>query len=101
MASHPKHVGSRSGKKGKVESNVKYLKKSFYYGREFKNLEDLNQSCRCGLRKWPSQSDGTTGEIPEERLIEERKYLKPLPAESKPLYPYTKPVKPAKQPLSP
>lgn len=67
--------------KGKVESNVKYLKKSFYYGREFKNLEDLNQQLQVWLKEVANAKvHGTTGEIPEERLIEERKYLKPLPA---------------------
>ncbi|MGI6552120.1 MAG: hypothetical protein ACOX37_03300 [Bacillota bacterium] len=81
MASHPKHVGINDPEsKGKVESNVKYLKKSFYYGREFKNLEDLNQQLQVWLKEVANAKvHGTTGKIPQERLIEERNYLKPLP----------------------
>jgi transposase len=72
--------------KGKVESNVKYLKNGFYYGREFKDLADLNHQLQTWLKEVANAKvHGTTGKIPQERLIEERNYLKPLPAIEAPL----------------
>lgn len=72
--------------KGKVESNVKYVKNGFYYGREYKDVEDLNSQLKIWLKEIANAKvHGTTGEIPQERLIEERNYLKPLPAIDAPL----------------
>jgi len=67
--------------KGKVESQVKYVRRGFFYGCEFKNLTDLN----CQALDWCNEEanarvHGTTGEIPRERLQAERAHLRPLPA---------------------
>lgn len=71
--------------KGKVESQIKYVRQGFFYGREFSGLVDLNRQVltwcneRANLRV-----HGTTGEIPWERLAEERGHLHPLPASFSP-----------------
>ncbi|MDI6711584.1 MAG: IS21 family transposase [Bacillota bacterium] len=66
--------------KGKVESQVKYVRRGFFYGREFKNLTDLNRQALDWCDKEAnSRGHGTTGEIPRERLGEERDHLRPLP----------------------
>ena len=65
--------------KGKVESNVRYVKSGFYYGRDHNGLEDLNRQGRWWLDNIANAKvHGTTGEVPFTRLPEERKYLKPL-----------------------
>lgn len=66
--------------KGKVESNVKYVKHGFYYARDFTDIEDLNGQ----TLKWldtiaNAKIHDTTGFVPKEQLIKEQKYLKPLP----------------------
>lgn len=66
--------------KGKVESQVKYVRRSFFYAREFNGLEDLNQQAH----KWCDTEanirvHGTTGEIPKEQLQKEQSHLKSLP----------------------
>lgn len=66
--------------KGKVESQVKYVRRGFFYAREFKNLADLNQQAR----KWCDTEanmriHGTTGEIPWLQLQQEQPHLKTLP----------------------
>lgn len=66
--------------KGKVESQVKYVRRGFFYGREFKDLTDLNrQALDWCNEEANSRVHGTTGEIPWERLGEERDHLRPLP----------------------
>jgi transposase len=66
--------------KGRVESAVKYLRHSFFYGRSFASLEDL----RAQAAAWRDQTANqrlhqTTRERPAERLLAERPRLHPLP----------------------
>lgn len=66
--------------KGKVESQIKYLRRSFFYGTEFKDRQELNQKVRVWCdREANARVHGTTGAVPWERLDEERLSLKPLP----------------------
>jgi transposase len=68
-------------KKGRVESGVKYVKRSFVPLREFRSLADANRQ----LREWilgtaGNRLHGTTHERPLTRFTEiERHILKPLP----------------------
>lgn len=66
--------------KGKVESSIKYLRHSFFYGRTFASLADL----RVQVGQWLEHTantrlHGTTRERPNERLILERTRLRKLP----------------------
>jgi transposase len=66
--------------KGKVESSIKYIRHSFFYGRTFASLADL----RAQAGQWLEQTanvrlHGTTRERPSERLILERTRLRKLP----------------------
>jgi len=66
--------------KGKVESQVKYVRRGFFYGRKFNDLEDLNhQALEWCNEEANTRVHVTTGEIPWERLQEEQGHLKPLP----------------------
>lgn len=66
--------------KGKVESNVKYVKHGFYYARDFTSVDDLNNQAMEWLETVANaKPHGTTGCVPAEQLIKEQKYLKPLP----------------------
>jgi transposase len=64
--------------KGKIENVVKYVKYNFLRGREFRNIEDLNES---GLRWLARTANGlphsTTKRIPDEAFKEEIPYLEP------------------------
>jgi len=68
-------------KKGRVESGVKYLKKSFMPLRTFRNLTDANRQ----LKDWVLTTagcriHGTTGKKPLELFqTSEKSFLKPLP----------------------
>jgi transposase len=67
--------------KGKVESAIKYIRHSFFYGRSFSSLEDL----RAQLAAWLEHTanarlHATTRERPAERLLIERTRLRALPA---------------------
>jgi len=73
----------RAKTKGRVERAVSYLRQGFFYGRHFRDLADLNDQ----LEHWLSQTanvrvHGTTGEIPANRLAQERSHLLPLPLEA-------------------
>ncbi len=71
--------------KGKVESGVKYVRRNFFYGREFSDLEDLNrQALGWCNSKANNRVHGTTGQIPWQRLEIERGYLRPLTASGQP-----------------
>jgi transposase len=66
--------------KGKVESSIKYLRHSFFYGRTFASLADV----RAQVGQWLEHTanarlHGTTRERPNERLILERTRLRKLP----------------------
>jgi transposase len=70
----------RAKTKGRVERAVSYLRRNFFYGRRFSDLEDLNGQ----LEKWLDETantrlHGTTGEIPFQRLQNEKSHLRPLP----------------------
>jgi transposase len=73
----------RAKTKGRVERAVSYLRRNFFYGRRFRDLEDLNSQ----LEKWLEETanarlHGTTGEEPSQRLQDERARLRPLPADN-------------------
>lgn len=69
-------------KKGRVESGVKYFKRSFLPGREFRDLVDANRQ----LEQWVlgdagHRIHGTTREQPLERFAQaEKETLNPLPS---------------------
>jgi transposase len=72
----------RAKTKGRVERAVSYLRHNFFYGRYFRDLEDLNQQ----LEKWLLETanvriHGTTNESPAGRLQQELPNLKALTAE--------------------
>lgn len=68
----------RAQTKGKVESGVKYVKRNFVPGREFRDLEDFNAQ----LFAWQSEVadvriHGTTHQRPIDRFAEEARALVP------------------------
>ena len=69
--------------KGKVESNVKYVKNNCFKGRDFADLQEAKRF----LSEWLSNTanrrkHGTTGKQPEKVFLEaEKKKLAPLPAQ--------------------
>lgn len=66
--------------KGKVESQVKYVRRGFFYACEFKDLVDLNQQARTWCDTEANiRVHGTTGEIPQKQLQKELLHLRPLP----------------------
>jgi hypothetical protein len=66
--------------KGKVEAGVKHVKKGFFYGLEWTDVEDLNLRARDWFDNTANNRvHGTTREIPWERIREERQYLRELP----------------------
>lgn len=73
--------------KGRVERSIRYLRSSFFPGRDFLTLQDLNEQLLrwlttvSRLRPWP---DGKQHSV-EDRLIRERTHLAPLP--NRPWYP--------------
>jgi hypothetical protein len=72
----------RAKTKGRVERAVSYLRRSFYYGRVFRDLEDLNKEVETWLADTANRRiHATTREVPAERLKKEIGYLRPLNAE--------------------
>lgn len=66
--------------KGRVESSIKYLRHSFFYGRSFSNLADLRAQVAAWLTETANaRMHGTTRERPSERLVLERSRLRALP----------------------
>lgn len=68
----------RAQTKGKVESGVKYVKRNFVPGREFRDLDDFNAQ----LAAWQAEVadlriHGTTHQRPIERFAEEARALVP------------------------
>ncbi|MCP4673963.1 MAG: IS21 family transposase [Deltaproteobacteria bacterium] len=66
--------------KGRVESSIKYIRQSFFYGRSFSSLSDL----RLQAVAWRDQTanqriHATTRERPADRLLIERTRLHSLP----------------------
>jgi transposase len=73
----------RAKTKGRVERAVSYLRRSFYYGRVFRNLEELNRQLEGWLADTANRRiHATTREIPAERLKKEIGYLRPLNKET-------------------
>ena len=70
----------RAQTKGKVERPIRYLRESFFYGREFAGDEDLNEQAERWLEGTANvRAHGTTGERPVDRFErDERKALHPL-----------------------
>lgn len=67
--------------KGKVESAIKYIRHSFFYGRTFSSLDDLNLQLSGWLEHTANaRLHATTRERPAERLLIERTRLRALPA---------------------
>lgn len=65
--------------KGRVESNVKYLRGNFFYGREFSGRAELNAAAHEWVERIAHQRiHGTTRRRPAEMLEEERPYLRPF-----------------------
>jgi transposase len=72
----------RAKTKGRVERAISYLRQNFFYGRSFRDLEDLNDQVRHWLDKTANtRLHGTTGEVPREQLEKERHSLLPLNGE--------------------
>ncbi len=69
--------------KGKVESNVKYVKDNCFKGRDFKDLDEAKQFLLSWLKETANcRIHGTTGRKPETVFTEAEKFaLKPLPTE--------------------
>ena len=66
--------------KGRVESSIRYIRQSFFYGRSFSSLADL----RAKAAAWRDQTanqriHATTGERPAARLLVEKTRLHALP----------------------
>ena len=72
----------RAKTKGRVERAVSYLRHSFFYGRSFRDLEDLNSQVGSWLAQTANtRIHGTTGAIPLEQLEKERPHLLTLSQE--------------------
>ena len=71
----------RAKTKGRVERAVSYLRNSFFYGRNFRNLEDLNDQVEKWLEIANNRVHGTTNDIPRERLVHEKATLLPIPGD--------------------
>lgn len=66
--------------KGRVESAIKYVRHSFFYGRTFSSLEDVRRQAVAWLEGTANvRLHATTRERPAERLLVERPRLHALP----------------------
>ena len=71
----------RAKTKGKVERPVRYVRESFFYGREFLNDEDLNERALAWLTRTANlRVHGTTGEVPQVRFDRDERALLIAPA---------------------
>ena len=83
----------RAQTKGKVESGIRYLKRSFLPGREASSLEDLGGQLRAWLAGVANQRvHGTTHQLVAEAWQQERPQLQPIPP-GYPPYPYVPEVR--------
>ncbi|MBC7348098.1 MAG: IS21 family transposase, partial [Clostridia bacterium] len=71
----------RAQTKGKVESGIKYVKRNFWPGREFVDLDDLNRQALAWCWEVGQRRHGTTGRRPCDLRREEK--LLPLPEPSR------------------
>ena len=75
----------RAQTKGKVESGVKYVKRNFVPGRQFRDLEDFNAQLEAWQRDIADERvHGTTHVRPIERFAEEAAHL--VPTSSQPSF---------------
>lgn len=66
--------------KGRVESAIKYVRSSFFYGRSFSSLEDLRAQAAAWLDDTANaRLHASTRERPADRLLVERPRLHALP----------------------
>ena len=64
---------------GWSEPSLTFLRRGFFYGRSFRDLEDLNTQVASWLKDTANaRVHGTTGEVPRERLLQEHSNLTPL-----------------------
>ncbi len=69
----------RAKTKGKVERPIGYVRKGFFYGREFLHDEDLNHQARFWIDTTANvRIHGTLKERPIDRFKEEQHLLRPL-----------------------
>jgi transposase len=67
--------------KGRVESSIKYVRHSFFYGRSFTSLDDLRDQAAAWRDQVANQRiHATTKMRPWQRLLAERPRLRALPA---------------------
>ena len=72
----------RAKTKGKVENLVSYIRKGFFLGREFEDLDDLNRRFTVWCNEVAHQRrHGTTRRIVSKALAEERLHLQALPGQ--------------------
>lgn len=65
--------------KGKIENVIKYVKYNFLQGREFTNIDGLNQSASDWLeRTGNGKMHGSTRLIPQQEWLVEKEYLLPV-----------------------
>jgi hypothetical protein len=64
--------------KGKIERTIGFVKKNFWPGVSFTDIEDLNRQATAWCERVNSRVHGTTHERPSERIVAEP--LAPLPA---------------------
>ena len=84
---------SRAQTKGKVERPIRYIRESFFYGRDFVSDDDLNARVLAWLDGEANvRIHGTLKERPADRFQWERPHLTPLAA-----WPY-RPVAPMSEP---
>jgi transposase len=66
--------------KGRVESSIRYIRQSFFYGRAYSSLDDLRAQAAAWRENTANQRiHASTRERPAERLLVERPRLHPLP----------------------
>jgi transposase len=66
--------------KGRVEGAIRYLRHAFFYGRQFRDIEDLRAQAALWCRETANRRlHATTRERPAERLLVERPRLRALP----------------------
>ncbi len=71
----------RAQTKGKVESGIKYVRGNLWSTLRFTDLTDLNRQTRQWLDEVANvRQHGTTGQRPVDRLAQERRLLRALPA---------------------
>lgn len=90
----------RARTKGKVERPIRYVRQSFFYGREFLNDADLNQRALSWTRQIANaRVHRTTGEVPRVRFERDEKAV--LQALARHPYQSVTALQPTPQPSAP